>query len=122
MRKRKESIAFQKMKAYLADHRRATGCNSRAGEARGAGSVSPTVLPENEDGLAERRPANRPTDLTVQVEQALSLPFGTFLVLRGRGSFAVSLPLIKFKIKFSEIEQRVEWVVCSTCVSDSARD
>jgi len=35
----------------------ATGCNSRAGEARGAGSESPTALPENEDGPAGRRPA-----------------------------------------------------------------
>lgn len=38
----------------------ATGCNSRAGEADGVGSESPTALPENEDGFAERRPGTRP--------------------------------------------------------------
>lgn len=32
-------------------NRAATRCNSGAGEAAGAGSVSPTVLPESEDGL-----------------------------------------------------------------------
>lgn len=34
----------------------ATRCNSGAGEAAGAGVESPTVPPETEDGLAERRP------------------------------------------------------------------
>lgn len=55
----------------------ATGCNSRAGEARGAGSESPTVLPENEDGSAGRRPAisDRPTDGS-EARQMLPLPLG----------------------------------------------
>lgn len=34
----------------------ATRCKSGAGEAAGAGVVSPTVPPETEDGSAERRP------------------------------------------------------------------
>lgn len=46
--------------------RRDSGAIPDAGEAAGAGVESPTVPPETEDGLAERRPAVATDRLTVQ--------------------------------------------------------
>lgn len=75
---------------------RATGCNPRAGEARGAGSESPTVLPENEDGRAERCPANATDRTTVLVAANAPPALWGHLALWGRGSFAGSLPSLGF--------------------------
>lgn len=62
---------------------RATGCNSRAGEARSAGSESPTVLPENEDGLSRGALRMRPTDRRFRSLQTLLLLFVGLLACEG---------------------------------------
>jgi hypothetical protein len=52
----------------------ATGCNSRAGEAEGAGSESPTVLPESEDGLLRGVLARVPSRLRPSGQSAIVSP------------------------------------------------
>lgn len=52
----------------------ATGCNSRAGEAHGAGSESPTVLPENEGGPTEEAPWHVSRPGSGPQEQAIAFP------------------------------------------------
>lgn len=65
-------------------------------KAEGAGSESPTVLPESEDGLPRGVLHKRPTDRRFKL--CVALP--AFLVLwnlEGRGSYADSLPSLGFK-------------------------
>lgn len=76
----------------LSENTAVTGCNSRAGEAASVGVESPTMLPETEDGLAERRPAKRATDTSGHNAASDPPSFMGLLPIGGRGVFAASLP------------------------------